>query len=102
MKPWINWKLFNIEIGFKHKIINKMEDLTFGQKLVGVKFNPSGNEKVDKVKQLMAEVIDIVVEKDNINLDNYWSATNMNDFLKRLAVNELLTAQMAAVKYLTW
>lgn len=34
------------------------KELTNGQKLVGYTFNPSNNVRVDKIKMLMAEVID--------------------------------------------
>lgn len=36
----------------------KNKELTNGQKLVGYTFNPSNNVRVDKIKMLMAEVID--------------------------------------------
>ena len=34
-------------------------ELTFGEKAVGITFNPSGDEKVQKVKELYAQIIDI-------------------------------------------
>jgi hypothetical protein len=37
----------------------KEATLTFG-KLVGLSFNPSGDEKVNKVKQLCAELMDVL------------------------------------------
>ena len=40
-----------------------MEELTFGQKAVGLQFNPSGEDNVTKAKQLMADAIDLL-EKD--------------------------------------
>lgn len=41
-------------------MVGNMEnkELTNGQKLVGYTFNPSNNVRVDKIKMLMAEVID--------------------------------------------
>lgn len=36
-----------------------MNELTYGQQAVGLTFNPSGNEKVQKVKELYAEIIDL-------------------------------------------
>lgn len=38
------------------------QSLTFGQKLVDVNFNPSGNPTIDEVKQLCARLADIVWE----------------------------------------
>ena len=40
------------------------QELTFGQKAVGLSFNPSGEDNVTKAKQLMAEAIDLL-EKDH-------------------------------------
>ena len=39
-----------------------MRELTFGEKLVGLTFNPSGDEKVLKAKQLCAELADLMHE----------------------------------------
>lgn len=69
---------------------------TFGQKAVGLTFNPSGDDEVAKCKQMFADVID-----------------QMNDLRARLnsmevkrmasiAITEAQTAQMWAVKALTW
>ena len=42
---------------------NQVErELTFGEKAVGLTFNPSGDEKVNKAKQLMAESWDLLIE----------------------------------------
>ena len=43
-----------------------MEELTFGQKAVGLQCNPSGDVTVTRVKQLCAELIDIVEQKLNL------------------------------------
>lgn len=37
-----------------------MSNLTLGQKRVGLTFNPSGDERVTKIKQLAAEAIDLL------------------------------------------
>lgn len=88
-----------------------MEDkeLTFGMELVGIDFNPSGNPKVTKVKQLAAEIADIV--NDNYhNPYNYGDRENgvapgfenpMKETLFQHAIGEILNAQMIAVKLLT-
>jgi hypothetical protein len=41
------------------------EELTYGQKAVGLTFNPSGDEKVQKAKELFAQAIDLMVEVRN-------------------------------------
>ncbi len=63
-------------------------ELTFGEKVVGLTFNPFGDDNVTKAKQLMAEVIDLVTEK--------------GQGFNQLAIDQLMLAQMAAVKSLTW
>lgn len=35
-----------------------MSELTYGQKTVGLTFNPSGNDDVQKIKQAFANAID--------------------------------------------
>lgn len=68
--------------------------LTHGQKLVGLTFNPSGDEKVNKVKQLYSEIIDMILKED-ITSDDKSRMLNV-------ALNESQTAQMWAVKVFTW
>lgn len=84
---------------------------TFGQQLVGVKFNPSGLTEVDKIKQQFADIIDDITEKqmkvfeevnsilpEDITLEN-----SMNFSLKSNIGNEavmrLADACMWAVKF---
>lgn len=75
------------------------KELTFGQKAVGVRFNPSGMSEVDKIKQQFADIID--------TLNDFRNETNpsMSSEAKRLAsiaITEAQGAQMWAVKALTW
>ena len=80
-----------------------MSNLTFGQKAVGIKFNPSEISSVDTAKQLMAEAIDLL-EKDHAektNNGNMMSSWTRNVF-RTAAFNAIIAAQMALVKYLTW
>lgn len=69
---------------------------TFGQKAVGLTFNPSGDEKVTKIKQLYADIIDL--------LDYERMAAGPGDRSRHLsvAITDAETAQMRAVKGLTW
>lgn len=73
-----------------------MDELTFGQKAVGLTFNTSGDALVQAVKQAYANVID--------DLANLREQTNDPE-KKRLcsiAITEAQTAQMWAVKAITW
>ena len=40
--------------------MDESQNLTTGQKAVGLNFNPSGDDKVGKAKQLMADAIDLI------------------------------------------
>jgi len=75
-----------------------MSDLTFGQKAVGITFNPSGDQTVVDVKQHFADVIDLLVPDGN--LDN--GATGLKGRILGRAINDAIVAQMLAVKYLTF
>lgn len=79
-------------------IQEQAKPLTFGEKLVGVDFNPAGDDKVKRLKQLAAEMANIVVNHGgvNINQDPYLVNT-----LKGHAICEILNGQMGAVKYIT-
>lgn len=71
--------------------------LTFGEKAVGLTFNPSGDPKVLKVKQLYAEIIDLLTDGD---LDN--GATGLKGRIMGRAINDAMGAQMWAVKGITF
>ena len=79
------------------------QELTFGQKAVGLSFNPSGEDNVTKAKQLMAEAIDLL-EKDHAEKTNNeaGSITWARHVFRTTAFNAIIAAQMALVKYLTW
>jgi hypothetical protein len=73
-----------------------MTELTFGQKAVGLTFNPSGNPDVHDCKLAFATAIDMMHELRE-------SSESMD--VKRMAsvaITEAQTAQMWAVKALTW
>jgi len=70
---------------------------TFGQKAVGVNFNPSGDGAIDRAKQHYANIID--------QMNEFRSRENATPEQKRLAsvaITEAQGAQMWAVKALTW
>lgn len=72
-----------------------MSELTYGQKAVGLKFNPSNDDQVAKCKQGFADEIDRINEirensKDNLQIEECTEA-----------INRIKTAQMWAVKAIT-
>jgi hypothetical protein len=72
------------------------QELTFGEKSVGITFNPSNNQKVENVKRYYADIIDNLNDKRN-NSDN--------PEVKRMlsvAITDAQTSQMWAVKAITW
>jgi len=76
-----------------------MEDreLTFGEKLVGLTFNPSGDEKVQRAKELCAELADLL----NDNADPS-SERPLCRLLFDKTIGDILDAQMNVVKVLTF
>lgn len=74
----------------------KTSSLTFGQKAVGLSFNPSGDPAVNECKQMFADCIDQM---------NILRGNNQDPEIKRMASEAITcaqTAQMWAVKALTW
>jgi hypothetical protein len=82
-------------IKVKEKIMER--DLSFGEKLVGLDFNPSGNEKVQRVKELCAELADLLNENADPNIDR-----PLCRLLFDKAIGDILDAQMNVVKVLTF
>lgn len=76
---------------------------TFGEKAVGITFNPSGNDEVYEAKFLAAKQIDLLekVHSDKTDGGNAMSSWTRNVF-RTAAFNAICSAQMALVKYLTW
>lgn len=76
---------------------------TFGESAVGLTFNPSGDEKVNKAKQLMADALDLLKESELEKTDNgnNWTSWEANVF-RTNAFNKIVDAQMSLVKYITW
>lgn len=71
-------------------------ELTYGQKAVGLTFNPAGDPEVKKIKETAAAAID--------QLQDLRTKTESSE-VKRMcsvAITEFQTAQMWAVKALTW
>lgn len=72
------------------------KEQTFGEKAVGLQFNPSNNDAVARVKKGYADLIDVMHELRSNSTDAE---------VKRMcstAITEAQTSQMWAVKALTW
>ena len=72
------------------------QELTYGQKAVGVRFNPSGKNEVDEIKDAYASLID--------QLNNLRNSTDNSEKKRQysVAITEAQTSQMWAVKAVTW
>lgn len=73
-----------------------VREMTFGEKAVGLSFNPSGDDAVAQCKAEFAKVID--------RMNDLRNSTD-NTEVKRMAsvaITEAQTAQMWAVKAITW
>jgi hypothetical protein len=71
-------------------------ELSFGEKAVGLDFNPKQNYEVYTCKKEFADIIDRM---------NYLRETTHSPEVKRMAsiaITEAQTAQMWAVKAITW
>jgi hypothetical protein len=80
-----------------------MTELTVGEKLVGKSFNPSGNEKVDKAKDLLAQAADLLVEDFNDRIkDGSITEQSLYSMIHHHAMGEILNAQMSIVKAITF
>lgn len=73
-----------------------MSTLTTGQKMAGLGFNPSNIAKVDELKQHIATFLDECIEiRDNTDDPEVRRMAS-------IAITEAQTAQMWAVKAVTW
>jgi hypothetical protein len=73
-----------------------MRELSFGEKAVGLTFNPSNSPVVDLIKKDYAQAIDRL---------NGWRERSSNPEVQRMlskAITDTQTAQMWAVKAVTW
>ncbi len=76
-----------------HQAIPEQEELSIGKRIIG-NFNPEDDEKVLKVNEMCAELIDIVIEHQKTK-----GAISM---LIDHTISEVLNAQMNVVKILTF
>lgn len=74
-------------------------ELNAGEVAVGLTFNPSGDEKVNKLKELFAEAFNIV--EKSVPADDGTIPTARKRKMRDAALHEIITAQMWAVKVIT-
>jgi len=71
------------------------KELTYGEKAVGLTFNPSADLNVTRVKEFYAHIIDLLNERKT-------PGSSEENRLLSIAITEAQTAQMWAVKAITW
>jgi hypothetical protein len=74
--------------------------MTFGEKAVGLSFNPSGDPAVEECKRGFAKLIDQMNDLRNDSGVRVQEPEKAR--LCSIAITEAQTAQMWAVKALTW
>jgi hypothetical protein len=74
---------------------NTGREMTYGEKAVGLTFNPSNDTNVQKVKELYAQIIDLVHEMKT-------PEQSEKNRLLSVSITEAQTAQMWAVKAITY
>lgn len=92
----INERKWTVKFANNNQGDISMSELTFGQKAVGLTFNPSGSVPVQQIKERSAALID--------TLNDYRNATDDGEMKRMLsvAITEVQTAQMWGVKGVTW
>ena len=78
---------------------------TYGEQAVGLAFNPSADPDVDLIKRKFADIIDFCAGKRAAAVDPAQATATKSSERARLfsiAITEAQTAQMWAVKALTW
>jgi hypothetical protein len=70
-------------------------EMTFGERACGMSFNPGGREDVELIKRKFAEVVDM------LNVHRIDANPEVGRMLS-IAITETQTAQMWAVKAITW
>ena len=77
--------------------------MTKGEYRVGITFNPSGDDMVDKIKRAAANLVDLIETIPVPDVNSLESAMHSNDVarLRSLAQTDIETAAMYAVKAAT-
>ncbi len=72
------------------------QQVTFGQKAVGLSFNPGANPQVEQIKKHFADII------DNLHQLRLETDSTEKKRMLSIAITDAQTAQMWAVKAVTW
>ncbi len=78
-----------------------VREQTFGEKAVGLTFNPPNDSNVRDLKQLYAQIID-KLESIKATRAAEQDTSYMDNTLSGMALRDAIRAQMSAVKYATW
>ncbi len=73
----------------------QQQHLSFGEKAVGLTFNPSGDDNVTMIKKLFANIIDFCNDERK-------GCEDEKARLYSVAITEAQSAQMWVVKAITW
>ena len=73
-----------------------VREMTFGEKLVGLTFNPSNDDKVAKAKRLCADLADLLEEELQSK-----ESSRLEHLLYPSVVSKILDAQTNVVRLLT-
>lgn len=80
-----------------------LKALTFGEKYVGLTFNPGNDPKVAQIKTLYAQIIDKLNDmREEIKTSEQTSESGEKIRLLSNSITEAQGAQMWAVKAITW
>lgn len=74
---------------------------TFGQKVAGVTDTPSGNEKVEKIKGMLAEAADLLKEHV-LEIRNTTGFTTMGADLFGATIHQIIMTQLMTERFLTF
>ena len=80
----------------EHTMEQAERPISFGERLVGLTFNPSNDPKVQRAKELCAEIADLL--HDHISSKETYP---LEQQLYNHTIGEILNAQMNVVKVLT-
>lgn len=78
--------------------MENQRELTFGEKAVGLTFNPSFDTRVDEAKVGFAKLIDMVGDP-TVDTEK---RSYLYNIIRTAAISTCIAASMAVVKFITW
>ncbi len=74
---------------------------TFGEKLVGLKFNPSNDDKVGNIKRTFADLADMVMSNQQTpeGVDPYLFNLVKGDCLRKILDTQMILVKLVTLKY---